>query len=31
MYVPIGSPATCVGYAIVTSNGASCVTGNTKY
>jgi hypothetical protein len=30
MYVFIGVPATDVGYGVVTSNGATCVTGSTK-
>jgi hypothetical protein len=30
MYVDIGTPATDVGYLIVTSNGSTCVTGSTK-
>ena len=29
-YVAIGVPAICVGYGTVTSNGTTCVTGNTK-
>src|SRR5262245_9770919 len=31
IYVIICVPAISVGYAIVTSNGATCVTGRTKY
>jgi hypothetical protein len=30
MYVSIGTPATDVGYAMVTSKGSTCVTGSTK-
>ena len=31
MYVGIATPATVVGYSVVTSNGSTCVTGSTKY